>query len=49
MSTLALMRRSYTPLAFKPATELRLTIALTLGALVVWGLVIPLEFVLASR
>jgi hypothetical protein len=47
MSTLAYATRSYTPLAFRPPVERLLAVALSLAAVTLWVIVVPLEFVLA--
>jgi hypothetical protein len=46
MTALALATRSFTPLAFRPAVERRVVAALTVVAIALWLVVIPLEFAL---
>lgn len=46
MTALALATRSFTPLAFRPAVERRVVTCLTVVAIALWLVVIPLEFAL---
>ena len=49
MGAAAVITRTYTPLAFKPATERWLVLALATIVAAVWLVVIPLELVLHAR
>ena len=44
-STVSVLLRSYTPLAFRPQTERRLVLVLGSFASIIWLLVIPIEIV----
>ena len=46
MATATFVTRTYTPLAFREATERRLVAALAVVVAVVWCFVLPLELVL---
>jgi hypothetical protein len=46
VSALAFVTHSYTPLAFRPAVERHVLVALTCVALVLWGIVLPVEVAL---
>jgi hypothetical protein len=47
MSAHAFATRPYTPRGFRPAVERVLLTALSLAAVALWALVLPLELVLA--
>jgi hypothetical protein len=47
MSTLPLATRPHTPLAFRPAAERPLITALSVAAITLLTIVVPLEFVTA--
>ena len=49
MSALSIATRSYTPLAFRGATERWVVATLCTVVAVTWCFVIPLEFLLGSR
>jgi hypothetical protein len=46
MTAFAIATRTFTPLAFRPAVERWLVSGLTVCAIALWLLVIPLEFAL---
>jgi hypothetical protein len=45
-ATVTFIRRSYTPLAFRPETERRVVLGLSAAVIVLFVLVIPIEFLL---
>ncbi len=45
-STVTFIRRSYTPIAFRPEIERRVVLGLSAAVVVLFVLVIPIEFLL---